>query len=540
MNSDIQWFVDCWGLPETAIPAVEALLLAEENGSTAVEIDAATAEVLRAVYPEENAPLRVVEIAGQPYLQATATFRKEAAIRERFLAAAKAEPQLLPEDFNEWSEKLFSDSVDEHQVAALRLAWERPLCCITGGPGSGKTYTLARILALFVLSKKSISSLLLCAPTGKAAQRMRDAIKESLDRLQDHLPSEAIERLKNAADNATTLHRLIGYNPVKMECRLKEFPQHSVVVVDESSMLDLNMWHALFQRLPEINGRLILLGDPQQLESIGPGEVLTSFFNAVNEGLKPHGPRLKKLHVHLSGSHRSKDRRALQELDLAMRIGDPEKAVVLLREQTDPAAPQGLYWHEVESAGFEVDELPLRIKERLRDIAFAPDPETAMDAIQRVCLLSAHNNDWMGVGALNRQIISWLTQLETCRNRPIIIKTNDAETGLRNGTVGLLHTDHSGEITSWFPETGGGLQPFPLSRLPDYQPAWAITIHRAQGSEYDDVCVMLPPAESRLTKRALLYTAVTRARKAVYLYGSADGIEKAIRTPSSRKSLIFG
>lgn len=544
MKSDIQWLLDRWQLPAAAIPAVEALLQAEDNGSTAVTIDPNSAKILQEVFTHNNAPLRVMELDDCHYLQATTHQLKETAIRECLLKAANSDPLPLPYEFESVCKQLFpAASAEDPQLQALRKAWERPICCITGGPGTGKTYTLARILALFEQVKQSDSDspypYFLCAPTGKAAQRMRDAMIECLNSMQADLSEGSRQHLSDAANNASTLHRLLGYNPATMACRLKRLPEHAVVVVDECSMLDLNLWHALLSKLPTHHYHLILLGDPQQLESIGLGDILNSFFKVVKDPSHPLQPQLQRIHTELTSSYRFRGQPALAALADTLRTGDSAKALELLAQHTDPAAPGGLYWQAMAGSGLTIDELASEVKQRISAIALAADPESVIKAMRNAAILSAHNNDWNGTRGLNRQINAYVAKLGNFRNQPIIINTNDPETGLRNGTVGILHNNEQGQRLAWFPKTDGSLQSFPLSRLPDYQPAWAITIHRSQGSEYDTVCVMLPQAESPLANRALLYTAITRARKKVYLYGSADAIDKAIRTQSTRLSLIF-
>jgi exodeoxyribonuclease V alpha subunit len=542
MNPNIQWLIDKWQLPKIAIPPLEALISSEANGSTAVALSTASAEAIQPTLVQQPfVPVCVVTVDNHAFLQSRANRQKEISIREHLLAAANCHPSPLPPHFDDWCSKLFPDAnPHDPQLSALKKAWERPICCITGGPGTGKTYTLARILAFFASMDYPSSAIFLCAPTGKAAQRMRESMTACLKAIRLSLSDEVISKLQEVANNACTLHHLLGYHPDKMQCTRQCLPDNTILVVDECSMLDLNMWDVLLKKLPAKDFRLLLLGDPEQLESIGMGDVLNRFYCAAQDAGNPFGSSLRKIHVNLLHSHRFANRPALAELALTLRNGDSQKVLALLSQQTQPDAPGGVYWHPLNAAiPFKPEVLTPMVHNRLRQIATADSPLLAIEAIQRACILAAHNNDWIGTRALNRQLDTAIQLLGDTRNQPIIINQNDPETGLRNGTIGVIHKTATHQRLAWFQNAAGDLQSFPVSRLPEHSPAWAITIHRAQGSEYDDVTLLLPFADSPLATRALLYTAITRARNNVYIYGTSEAIAKAVATKSNRLSLIF-
>ena len=174
----------------------------------------------------------------------------------------------------------------------------------------------------------------------------------------------------------------------------------------------------------------------------------------------------------------------------------------------------------------------------LEKVATAETPQDALDALGGVCILTAQREYFVGSMATSREIEAFFSLRKDSRNHPVIINRNDPETGLRNGTVGIIHSPHDGKRLAYFPTGDGSLKEFPLSKLPDYSPAWAITIHRSQGSEYDDVLVILPREESPMATRELLYTAITRARKNVCVAGDLGSVKKAARTSSNRTTLL--
>jgi exodeoxyribonuclease V alpha subunit len=528
MTSDprMEWLIDCWGMPREAVPAVEALLREEERGGTACQLENPVAGWgMAASGPEGKSPLVLFEENGHTHIQSRWLHRAETAIAARLLAMAAA-PDDTPPDPHP-AQLLFPGAASgDPQVRAARAALTRRLAIITGGPGTGKTHTLARILAALVAS--GIQNIRLGAPTGKAADRLKAAIGGSLASLPAPLDEHA-ETLARIAESSATLHKLLNARPGQP--RAAGSPMAcGALIVDECSMIDVLLWHAVFESLPE-GAKLILVGDPNQLESVGKGSVFSEIVKAAGDT-----PKLNNAHVHLTQSRRFNHRPDILALVDALERPDADAATSLLESKQDPAAPGGLAW--LGSPGHACDLLPPPIRIAMEKVATAPTPQAALDALGKICVLTAHREYPTGSRALNSAIDQLFINHPDSRNRPVIINRNDPETGLRNGSVGIIHTPKGTPPTTWFPSGDGSLKEFAVSRLPDFSPAWAITIHRSQGSEYDDVLVILPPEESPLATRELLYTAVTRAKNTVHVAGDLSSIAHAVRTPSARQSLL--
>jgi len=530
---EIQWLEDNWKLPKTAAPLVEKLLEAEALGSTACALEECVDFGTAASRPEENAstPLVLVKQDGREYLQSRRLFAAEQTIARKItaLAAEKHEPC----DKKELA-CVFPGAAGDRQMLAAASALRRRLTVITGGPGTGKTYTIARILALLVARGTDPSDIALAAPTGKAAERMRVAVSASLDTLPENFPVTR-ESLAKIAASSRTLHSLLGHHPGKGTCeftRTRPLP-FRVLVVDECSMVDVHLWRAMVEALPE-DVKVILVGDPDQLESVGTGNV---FAEIVRLCLAPGSP-LAGTAVQLTEARRFKHCPDIAKLAAAIRDNDAEAAVALLGRCTGADAAGGVSWLESENGDIEAEKFPDRVKEALVAVAGSETAEQALDKLQEVCVLTAQRRFFVGARATGEKIERWLRRNGEILNQAVIIDTNDRATGLRNGTVGVIRREPDGSRRFHYRSAAGELKSHALAQLPDHSPAWAITIHRSQGSEYDDVLVFLPKEESPLATRELLYTAITRAKKRVYVAGTMDAVKKAVETPAKRTTLL--
>lgn len=536
MNSspDIEWLQRKWGLPGEAVPAVLALLKEESRGSTACAIGAEVRDFGNAAGDAEGTtPLVITEHAGGRFLQSRRLHRAEREIAGRLLElagnesplpfAAKALPKLFP-----------GAGENGRQPDAARAAMTRQLAVITGGPGTGKTYALARILALLVASGIPADMIRLAAPTGKAADRMKAAVSDSLAGLPDGFKKH-MDSLARIAESGMTLHKLVGYNPQKGRARFdasQPLPCR-VLIVDECSMVDVMLWRTVLLALPR-DARLVLIGDPNQLESVGEGNV---FAEVVRSASVP-GSALAPTHVHLTEARRFKDRPDILAFARALERSDPVAAAEILERAEGPGAPRGIGWLKCPGAVLPCADFPRPVLESLEKVARASTPQDALDALGKICILTAQRDFFVGSQAMSAAIGQHFFQQEGARNQPVIINRNDPETGLRNGTVGVIHTDADGRRKAWFHAGDGRLKEVPVAKLPDFSPAWAITIHRSQGSEYDDVLVVLPREESPMTTRALLYTAITRAKRTVYIAGELGSVKKAATTTSDRRTML--
>ncbi len=545
ISPDIEWLQRRWSLPEHAAPHVQRLMAAHDDGNTACELaapipvaaqhwgNAATLVPLDGAEPSPK-PLVIVESAEGAFLQSWHFFQAERQIASRLLHLAKAQTG-LPADAKRLGDLFPGAPPDDRQFKATQVALARRLTLITGGPGTGKTYALTRILTLLLESGMNASEIRLAAPTGKAADRMKAAVRDSLS----HSPTlfgDTSDALKRVADSSATLHSTIGYNPGTGRCHFcaaNPLPIQALIV-DECSMVDVLLWRGLLAALPQ-NIRLILLGDPNQLESVGHGNV----FGELARIAALAGSQLSASHVHLTEARRFKERPGILSFARAIEAYDSDAAVDLLQQSGEPGNDSGLLWIKTSGGAWQYEAFPQQIRTALEQVAGADSPQAALTALDKVCILTAQRESFVGSKATSALIELHFSRHPTLhRNRPIIINQNDPETGLRNGSVGVIHTDAEGVSKAWFPALKGELQGFSTAKLPEYSPAWAITIHRSQGSEFDDVLVVLPQKESPMATRELLYTAITRAKRNVIIAGDIETVRTAAAKRSTRKTLL--
>ncbi|MGN7780813.1 exodeoxyribonuclease V subunit alpha [Mycolicibacterium sp. 22603] len=410
--------------------------------------------------------------------------------------------------------RLFPDRWAEQRAAAQR-ALTQGLTVLTGGPGTGKTTTVARLLALLAeqaaLAGRPAPRIALAAPTGKAAARLQEAVAEQVGRLD---PQDR-DRLHGLT--ATTLHRLLGARPDTSSRfrhhRGNRLP-HDVIVVDETSMVSLTMMARLLEAVrPQT--RLLLVGDPDQLASVEAGAVLADLV----DGLGPDRVAA------LSTSHRFGAQIGI--LADAVRTGDADAALDVLA-----AGGDHIEWSTSADALRDV-LLPQAL--RLREACVLGDIDTAQATLAEHRLLCAHRHGPVGVTHWNRQVQRWLTEATGdplwatwYAGRPILVTANDYGLKLYNGDTGVTVASPAGL------RVAVGTQTFAPGRLAEAQTMHAMTIHKAQGSQADEVTVLLPAEDSRLLTRELFYTAVTRARHRVRVVGSEAEVRAAISRQAIR------
>lgn len=535
-SPEIEWLSAKWGLPEAAFPAVRELMRQEAEGSTASPCPADVSDWGRAAAGEDQpqeTPIVLVREGGRMFLQSRHLFETERGVAARMLALAEGSSPVP--DLSRQLKALFPESVkSDRQLAAARVAATKNLAIITGGPGTGKTYTLARILGLLAEAGMPADSIRLAAPTGKAADRMKRAVIESLVGLPAGF-QDAAAPLTRIAESCSTIHSLLGYHPDSGRCRFHPDAPLAcqVLILDECSMIDVHLWRAILRALhPEC--RLILLGDPNQLESVGQGNI----FSELARAAAAPGSPLHAAHVHLTEARRFRDRPDIFALARAIEDSDADAVSTILQRSRNPESPGGLAWLEPGAQGLACKDFPPRVLAALEAVATADSPRSALDALARVCVLTAQREYFVGALAMSRAIEQFLSIGRTDGNHPIIINRNDPETGLRNGTVGVLHSGSGGIRKAYFPASDGAFRALAVTKLPDFSPAWAITIHRSQGSEYEDVLVILPRGGSPMNTRELLYTAITRAKNHVTVVGDLESIQQAVATSGTRCSLL--
>jgi exodeoxyribonuclease V alpha subunit len=412
----------------------------------------------------------------------------------------------------------------EEQRAAAEVALSQGLTVLTGGPGTGKTTTVARLLALLVeqatMAGNARLRIALAAPTGKAAARLQEAVQLEVARL-DPSDREALIGL-----HATTLHRLLG-SRADTSARFRHHRgnrlPHDVIVVDEASMVSLTMMARLLEAVrPQT--RLVLLGDPDQLASVEAGAVLADLVDGLGEAKV----------AALKTSHRFGE--SIGELATAIRIGDGDRAVEVLR-----AGGEHLEWIEAPDPREQLRNVLVPQALALRSAAILGDKGAALATLDEHRLLCAHRRGQFGVQHWNRQVERWLTEATGepiwsawYAGRPVLVTANDYGLGLYNGDTGVTVVD--GEALRAVIGGAGETLTFATSRLADVETMHAMTIHKSQGSQADEVTVLMPPEDSRLLTRELFYTAVTRAKKRVRVVGSEAAVRAAIERRAVRAS----
>lgn len=454
-----------------------------------------------------------------------------------------------------------SGNPDWQKVAAF-VAARRKLCVITGGPGTGKTAAVARILAL-LLEQDSDLKIALTAPTGKAAIRL----SESIHREKPHI--DCAENIKNLIpEQASTVHRLLGSLPRSPYFRYNKNNRLPVdlVIVDEASMIDLPLMAKLTAAIPDAV-RLILLGDKDQLASVEAGAVLADicgelqgysndFQKSYNEitgdacqfDTTDREPGLSDCLLELRRSYRFGPDSGIEALSRNIRAGDSVGVLAILesREFADidwqPSLPPG----EMERFIGEI------AAKEYGGIADATDPERIFNRLDQFRVLAAVNDGPYGVAYLNQVMQRHLrgsrypvSDRRWYPGQPIMITRNDYGLGLFNGDIGIIKYDNdhpeypSAVFRAEYPfavfrAENGGLKTVPAFRLPDHETAYAITIHKSQGSEFDSVLIILPERDNPVLTRELLYTGVTRAKKKVIIRGNLETITTAVKRRTSR------
>lgn len=430
--------------------------------------------------------------------------------------------------------QLFPDAGEgDRQARAAEMALRHPLLLVTGGPGTGKTTTITRLLVLLAARAAqaglSTPAVALAAPTGRAAERMADSVRRALQALA----AGGIEPglLASLPTAGTTLHRLLGTVPDSPRVRHhadNPLP-HDIVVVDEASMIDLPLMAKLVEAVGE-GAQLILIGDPDQLPSVEAGDVLSGILRAT-------GPWAR---VHLERNYRQSAQLQLSALADAVRAGDDpaqrQQAVDLLRG----GRLGNVHFHE--DLGDPLEHHRDELLVHWRAIAAAASPAEALAGADRLRILTAVREGPQGARTLNARIEALLTQTRRrdagyFHGRLLLVTENNAQARLFNGDIGVCFRDERGVVMAWFPgDDPGHPRPFHPATLPAHESAFAMTVHKAQGSEFDEVWLLLPAHESRVLTRELVYTGITRARQALHVAGSTAVLEAALARHAHRWS----
>jgi exodeoxyribonuclease V alpha subunit len=450
-----------------------------------------------------------------------------------------------------------TDQLVDWQKLAAAIALLHRFSVISGGPGTGKTTTVTKILALIIaLNQNHNFKIVLAAPTGKAAARLSESVraaKRSLNCQQsiiDAVPEDSI-----------TIHRLLGQRPFQQTFRFHQNNQLALdlLVVDEASMIDLSLMNHLVQALPA-HASLILLGDKDQLTSVEAGNVLADicppqsidcystaqldYLKKVTPSLvltpSPVQSQIQDSIAVLKKSYRFSNESGIKLLSHAINHGKASQAITFLNDSR---------YNDIDfysgNSNDRMQSLLTLTARHYSQYLNAPDIATAMQQFQQFRLLCAVKQGDAGVYEINRLIEQKLRQQRhisvTNRwylGRPIIINENDYSLNIFNGDVGLLWPakESDNQLRAYFLTQDNQLKKCLPNRLPAHETAYAMTIHKSQGSEFKHTAVILPDNDSSLLSRELVYTAITRAKNQLSLFSSEKILNHAIRRQSLRQS----
>lgn len=442
----------------------------------------------------------------------------------------------------------------DRQALAAAIALRRRLLLITGGPGTGKTTTVARLLALRLayarLHDAPLSRITLAAPTGRAAARLGEAIDAVLradveaGRLDPAL-ADAVPR------RARTLHRLLGVRPGRVGFRhdARHPLPADLVVVDEASMIDLPLMAKLVDAVPD-DATLVLLGDPDQLPAVEAGDVLGGLCVAASDGLafppsdaafasvllgadvpttQATAP-LAGTRVQLVRGWRQAGAAGLRTLADAVQRGDADAALTVLDDQE-----ASIDWHQGDTLAL-ADTLRREVLPAFVAVRDADDPAQALQRASTLRLLTALRRGPFGAEHWNAWCATELGgRTPYFHGRLLAMSANSERHGLFNGDLGVAWRDAQGEIVVWF-DTANGLRAWRPVQLPAHTSAWATTVHKAQGSEFTRIALILPDVDARVLSRELLYTALTRARERALVWASPDIVRRSIDRRTWRDS----
>lgn len=453
------------------------------------------------------------------------------AIQQRSQTLFSVDDESLKQCFSRWPSS--TDGIDWQKVAVV-MALSKQVCVISGGPGTGKTTIVLRIIQS-LLDQTHPPRIALAAPTGKAAARLQQAIANN-----------ETERLQ-----AKTLHRLLGISQHHEQGRYdsdRPLP-FDVIIVDEASMIDISLMAKLMNALAP-STRLILLGDSQQLASVESGAVLANlcqgnmtFSQQFAERVSaitgmPFSPTIANTDtilcdsvVILQHSYRFAGDSDIGRLAKAIQTANADDAIASLDTSSETT------WLN----GSDLAVLLAGYQPYFDAINTAQDPEDCINAFDRYRVLCALKQGAQSVASVNQLIerhvatLGWRSQHDFYHGRPIMIIQNDYRQHLFNGDTGLILKDDSGVLRACF-VVDDSVRWIDVSRLPAHETAYAMTIHKSQGSEFDAISVLLPDEDNPILNRELLYTAITRAKKHVMIVGNEPILRKTILTQHQRES----
>lgn len=504
--------------------------------------------------PGENTPL----VMDNGLLYFRRYFRDEQKLRNWIAQKGTQQQNLkLYQDDRDILDDLF-ESVDADvnwQKAAAALSLFKPFLIVSGGPGTGKTTTVARLLALHQRRVQQPLKIALAAPTGKAAGRMGEALFDELDKLD-----LTYEQLSGFPKEAQTIHRLLsgvedrGLLPAARKKQLL----YDIVIVDEASMIDLSLMNRLTDHLSD-ESKLILLGDKDQLASVEAGSVFADLCRKKENFFTPHtteklldlGIEIKGADKSISGtddsivylakSYRFDKNSGIGRLAAAVKASlKDDKQLKLLFERFDD-----IEHYPFEGSTSDYKKMMAVLRDRVKKSAAISDPEKMLEFWKSSVWLTILRRGLSGSDRLNQLVEQTLSVSREVtmkqgwyHGRPIIITRNDYDQGIFNGDHGVCMRIGKDGLRVYI-QSGPGIKKIKPERLIHYNPAFFLTVHKSQGSEFSNVNLLMPAIESPLLSKELLYTAITRARTAFHLYGNLNLFIKGSQKSTERFSGLW-
>ena len=533
---------------EPVLPLLDELFAAQEGGHSYITLTPQEAEALRQAAPVvgDGGAFTPLVLRGRR-LFGGRLFALERSVAAELRRIARSRVRLpenagLLQRLHDW----FPDAGHNGQRLAAALAVLQPLMLVTGGPGTGKTTTVAKLLALLCADAAEMPRIALTAPTGKAAAHMTRSLHRALSSFK--VGSERVLQHLTALEGQT-VHRLLKLNPVAGRSKFnREQPlPFDIVVADEASMLDLPLLNQLLRAIPE-HGRLILLGDENQLPPVGIGAVLPVLAQptvlTAEEAARlaewlPEGvpfevrddpPPLAGNVARLEYSHRFDPQRGVGALAQAVVNGEAAAAEAAFARFSDdlfrlPETPAALarhftkqheaYWQAVNSG----------------------DPAACFAAQQQLVVLAARRSQAAEFNREYRKLLAAqgrAAEQGWFAGQVLMVAENDYAVNVFNGDIGIV-LPHGDGLAAFFPDAGG-FRAVSLSRLPAHDTAFAMTVHKSQGSEYQEVWLLGDEADSALFDRTLLYTAITRARRRFGYAGQMSALTAAVQRKNHRRT----
>ena len=460
-----------------------------------------------------------------------------------------------------------SNAEPDWQKVAVANAASLGFSVISGGPGTGKTTTVTKLLALLVaqaMNEGQSLKIALAAPTGKAAARLT----ESITRAKESLPLSA-EITAAIPDQASTLHRLLGSDFGRSRFKHNEQnPLHlDILLVDEVSMVDLPMMAKLIEALPK-HCRLILLGDKDQLASVEAGSILGDMTHGIENAYfqpgwadylaqvsqqplqafgNPQAPKISRALTLLRTSYRFSKDSGIGRLANAVNMGDKQAVMSCLK-----AGLGDVQWRLSQSKPIQSDmaELANGYDDYWQGVRDNADIALLFEKFSAFQILTAVRQGEWGVEHINRQLEEYFFKRGRIKDlhtwypgKAVMLTRNDKGLNLFNGDIGLCMPDEDSRLRVWFMQPDGSFKGLLPSRLSEFETVFAMTVHKSQGSEFDQVILLLPVNSSPVLTRELIYTGITRAKQAFTLWGAElliyEAVDRRVQRYSGLKPILW-